>query len=527
MQRRRVGTLKTLGAIALITIAITNSDLARAADRGSSTPLTRELLEASHQNDTEAALSAIDKGANVNTKDELGSTPLIWAAVHDNRRLINTLVDKGADMEAVSIAGRTAILEAAIQGSKSAVEILRWRGASTAVKDDIGVSFKAVEYAQPQFGILYRTFRLAYLAVPNPTAGDVRMLKEWLVYGFSGAGPSEAGLNANDEVDPLDKKVAVVIASVFGPSLVGECLKALPERYQDEFFTAVQEAYRKRGFGLPNDRRTLGVSAILKRVAAANRDAQENYPTHRGRKKKEKSTMMLKNGTMKTAALAGVLGIGAAGGAILTTVAEANLFRKEEAHAQTKASVAELEKARAALLDAQNKLTATQGLALAQIEAAKLQAQGYIAAAQHQAAATITASKFNSDGMVKASQVSYHADNEAYDNITGPLFAEPMKRIDNLNQRIVRLQWEIATGIDSRTRRQLSDAEMADRMTQQANAQEEMGIVVASTQKNYKDVAGMVLGSVGQLLGDAIGAGRNSTSTQTASLTGFTLASGR
>lgn len=63
---------------------------------------------ASVARETELALSLINKGADVNAKDNYGMTPLHWASESGRKTFASLLIDKGADVKAKDNKGRTA-----------------------------------------------------------------------------------------------------------------------------------------------------------------------------------------------------------------------------------------------------------------------------------------------------------------------------------------------------------------------------------------------------------------------------------
>ncbi len=60
-----------------------------------------ELLSAIKNGDIDRAKNLIEKGADVNAKDELGRTALVYAEVHGYTELVKLLREKGADVNAM------------------------------------------------------------------------------------------------------------------------------------------------------------------------------------------------------------------------------------------------------------------------------------------------------------------------------------------------------------------------------------------------------------------------------------------
>jgi ankyrin repeat protein len=51
----------------------------------------------------------LSKGANVNSRDNYGDTPLTWAAVNCHLEVVRLLLEKGADANSRNDEGRTAL----------------------------------------------------------------------------------------------------------------------------------------------------------------------------------------------------------------------------------------------------------------------------------------------------------------------------------------------------------------------------------------------------------------------------------
>lgn len=73
----------------------------------------------------------ISKGANVNTKENLGDTPLMKAALMGKLDMVKLLVDKGADVNAMNtLTEWTPLTNAALQGQFATINYLIEKGAS-------------------------------------------------------------------------------------------------------------------------------------------------------------------------------------------------------------------------------------------------------------------------------------------------------------------------------------------------------------------------------------------------------------
>ncbi len=67
----------------------------------------------------------LDKGANIETKDKDGWTPLLSATVNGHEAVVQLLLDKGANIEAKDKDGWTPLLLAAENGYEAVVQQLR------------------------------------------------------------------------------------------------------------------------------------------------------------------------------------------------------------------------------------------------------------------------------------------------------------------------------------------------------------------------------------------------------------------
>lgn len=97
--------------------------------------------------DAQAAIAAIDAGANVNARNRLGDTPLLIAVRNGRVNILKALLDKGADVNEQDERGQTALMVAAGNvasgdGSKDirAVKLLLARGANVNIKDNFGLT---------------------------------------------------------------------------------------------------------------------------------------------------------------------------------------------------------------------------------------------------------------------------------------------------------------------------------------------------------------------------------------------------
>jgi len=93
----------------------------------------RALLEAARDGNIEAVRQHLAAGADVNAKNQNGSTPLHRAAITEIAEL---LIAKGADVNAKMDNGLTPLHYAAVEGRKEITELLIAAGADVNAKDD-------------------------------------------------------------------------------------------------------------------------------------------------------------------------------------------------------------------------------------------------------------------------------------------------------------------------------------------------------------------------------------------------------
>ena len=86
----------------------------------------------------EKAAALLSSGADVNTKDRDGTTPLMWAVEKDSLEVVKGLLDNGAEVEAKDNNGQTALMDAAYRGYLKMVGLLVEKGADVNAKDGHG-----------------------------------------------------------------------------------------------------------------------------------------------------------------------------------------------------------------------------------------------------------------------------------------------------------------------------------------------------------------------------------------------------
>ncbi|XP_037037865.1 putative ankyrin repeat protein RF_0381 [Bradysia coprophila] len=87
------------------------------------------LMNASNNGRYETVKFLIENGADVNATDTNGKTPLMFASAFDNSRIIKLLVDNGANINATDNSGWSALIYAAFDGRERSVRALLRKGA--------------------------------------------------------------------------------------------------------------------------------------------------------------------------------------------------------------------------------------------------------------------------------------------------------------------------------------------------------------------------------------------------------------
>ena len=105
-----------------------------------------ELHNAILNGRTKKAIAAINSGIDINKKDKLGVTALMYAAQYGRRDIFKALLDKGARFNGRSHKGHTTLINAAYGGNIKIVKMLIKIGVDLNEKSDIGAS--AYAYAE-------------------------------------------------------------------------------------------------------------------------------------------------------------------------------------------------------------------------------------------------------------------------------------------------------------------------------------------------------------------------------------------
>ncbi len=137
-----------------------------ARDNNGSTP----LIEAASDGNKDLVESLLAKGADVNARDKSGCTPLMWAAIEGHRDVAEVLIAHKADVNATSPCGQTALNSAAMNGHKDVAEVLLAHHADLEAKAQDGQT--ALDWAVNSGRLEMVEFLLAQGADVNARAND-------------------------------------------------------------------------------------------------------------------------------------------------------------------------------------------------------------------------------------------------------------------------------------------------------------------------------------------------------------------
>lgn len=79
-------------------------------------PLEEVLFDAIRKHRIDIAWSVLEKGANVNSRNQAGTTPLLLAVAHNNPAMVRLFLEKNADLRARNPLGETPLLKASFWG---------------------------------------------------------------------------------------------------------------------------------------------------------------------------------------------------------------------------------------------------------------------------------------------------------------------------------------------------------------------------------------------------------------------------
>ncbi|CAD7694796.1 unnamed protein product [Ostreobium quekettii] len=98
------------------------------------------LLDAAADGDVDEVKQLLEDGADVNTTDDSGNTPLILGAISGSSEVVRVLLEAGTDINAQGEIEGTALRLAAPLGNATIVELLVVEGADTEIPDEDGIT---------------------------------------------------------------------------------------------------------------------------------------------------------------------------------------------------------------------------------------------------------------------------------------------------------------------------------------------------------------------------------------------------
>jgi uncharacterized protein len=98
----------------------------------------QELHEATKRGDINKVIQLLDGGADINSKDKFGQTPLMVAAHLDHADLVQLLIERGADLNTTAKYHLSALMLAIISGHEQVAQALIKAGADLTVRGGKG-----------------------------------------------------------------------------------------------------------------------------------------------------------------------------------------------------------------------------------------------------------------------------------------------------------------------------------------------------------------------------------------------------
>lgn len=96
------------------------------------------LLDAAASGQTDFVKALLDSGANIESKNKMGATALIFASVKGHSQVVKLLLDREADVNIKTVTGITPLMAAATAGNADATKLLLEKGADVSAKDQQG-----------------------------------------------------------------------------------------------------------------------------------------------------------------------------------------------------------------------------------------------------------------------------------------------------------------------------------------------------------------------------------------------------
>ena len=120
-------------------------------DAGTNNALDDKLLSAAGTGDSALIENLLDRGADIEARDDDGETALMKASAAGQAAVVETLLDRGAALEArEDVIGFTALMGASRYGQAAVVETLLNRGADISARSDEGETALDIAYIKEQ-----------------------------------------------------------------------------------------------------------------------------------------------------------------------------------------------------------------------------------------------------------------------------------------------------------------------------------------------------------------------------------------
>jgi ankyrin repeat protein len=100
--------------------------------------IDRELIDAARENNLPEVRQLLSVGADINTTDDDGETPLHWACYNSHVAVVNELLSRGPNIEAKNNSGNTPLHYACVEDHLPVVKALLAVGANTLAANNNG-----------------------------------------------------------------------------------------------------------------------------------------------------------------------------------------------------------------------------------------------------------------------------------------------------------------------------------------------------------------------------------------------------
>jgi ankyrin repeat protein len=185
-----------------------------------------DLLNEASWGRTENVRLLLESGADINTRDTNGDTPLIAAAFMGYNETVKLLLEKGAEVNAQNNLGSTALMEAATMNKPETVAMLLSNGADTKAKNIAGLTAldAALRDNNVEMARLLRSGVLKKPAEPSPYASLDDGLHQAVKEGDLAKVRSLLAGGANANARNKDGRTALILAAMQGRADIVQAL---------------------------------------------------------------------------------------------------------------------------------------------------------------------------------------------------------------------------------------------------------------------------------------------------------------